>query len=707
MELERYQLSIERIRGIYEEELIGEPFLSYFKKAASLLLLLREVSVLIEENELCKLNMEELERLNQKLYADILPEHYEESIANPAYMTKLCAGKGYEKEYGQYLSFLYTEMRGLIPLVFENCLPIITLYQELFIEIYNLFVYAQAEALQQDPVQVSSAQAEQAIQAVPAAEEIRRCIYWFESDNCDVLVPKRLDEQLDPKEDFAARLIMDADLTDLRYLYLFGEYITENERKVAAYLNAMPGEQIAAMASTYTEGYRIGFVRGNKDLSKKRVVNIRYCLGFERIVRQAVMNFQEMGLSPTIYRAPSLSLIKRGQHRIGYYGAIANKQYDFDHKEDEAIYLDRDFVNRKIGVLKAAFEERRELAAWHAGPAVIETFGEDPFLPKAKEAALSLSEKQQKLSVEYADLSGRLTNEYIIGEERSFTIIAYPTPRIGSDFEEIFAETVKINTLDYARYEAMQQKLIDVLDQAQTVRIVGKGDNETKLTVALHELKNPEKETLFENCVADVNIPVGEVFTSPKLKGTNGLLHVGEIYLDGLYYRNLKLTFQDGKIISYGCSNFADEKENEKYIKDNLLFHHETLPLGEFAIGTNTTAYRMARRYGIQEKLPILIGEKTGPHFAVGDTCYSYQEDVKSYNPDGKEIIARENEISALRKSSPKDAYFHCHTDITIPYDELGGIYAVHRDGTETALLEDGLFALAGLEELNKPLKNH
>ena len=27
------------------------------------------------------------------------------------------------------------------------------------------------------------------------------------------------------------------------------------------------------------------------------------------------------------------------------------------------------------------------------------------------------------------------------------------------------------------------------------------------------------KESLFENCVADVNIPVGEVFTSPVLKG--------------------------------------------------------------------------------------------------------------------------------------------------------------------------------------------
>ena len=38
-----------------------------------------------------------------------------------------------------------------------------------------------------------------------------------------------------------------------------------------------------------------------------------------------------------------------------------------------------------------------------------------------------------------------------------------------------------------------------------------------------------------------------------------------------------------------------DEEENKKYISDNVLFHHDTLPMGEFAIGTNTTAYRMAR----------------------------------------------------------------------------------------------------------------
>jgi leucyl aminopeptidase (aminopeptidase T) len=59
------------------------------------------------------------------------------------------------------------------------------------------------------------------------------------------------------------------------------------------------------------------------------------------------------------------------------------------------------------------------------------------------------------------------------------------------------------------------------------------GDNRTQMKVALHHLSDPEKETNFENCVADVNIPVGEVFTSPVLKGTEGVLHVTQVYLEG------------------------------------------------------------------------------------------------------------------------------------------------------------------------------
>ena len=128
--------------------------------------------------------------------------------------------------------------------------------------------------------------------------------------------------------------------------------------------------------------------------------------------------------------------------------------------------------------------------------------------------------------------------------------------------------------------------------------------------------------------------------------------------------------------------------------------------MGEFAIGTNTTAYVMAARYDIMNKLPILIAEKMGPHVALGDTCYSYAEDVRVFNPDGKEIVSRDNECSVLRKENPKKAYFNCHTDITIPYEALGRIVAVSKERVEVPIILDGRFVLDGTLQLNAPFQN-
>ena len=43
---------------------------------------------------------------------------------------------------------------------------------------------------------------------------------------------------------------------------------------------------------------------------------------------------------------------------------------------------------------------------------------------------------------------------------------------------------------------------------------------------------------------------MGEVFTSPKLTGTNGVLHVSSVYLNGLEYKNLMVEFRDGSVIA-------------------------------------------------------------------------------------------------------------------------------------------------------------
>ncbi len=315
---------------------------------------------------------------------------------------------------------------------------------------------------------------------------------------------------------------------------------------------------------------------------------------------------------------------------------------------------------------------------------------------------IRLTGKQEELQLKFQSRQSQITNQYIKGDERSFTIVAYPVPEIGEQYEEIFHEIIRINTLDAKVYEKVQQALIDVLDQGEYVHILGGNGNRTDLKVQIHELKDPKKETAFENCVADVNIPVGEVFTSPVLEGTNGVLHVSKVYLHELQYRDLEITFANGMIADYNCGNFERELENKEYIHDNILHRHATLPLGEFAIGTNTTAYVAAKKYGIEEKMPILIAEKMGPHFAVGDTCYSWSEDVKVYNPDGKEIVAKDNSVSILRREDVAKAYYQCHTDITIPYEELQKIAVVTRKGDEIPLLLDGRFVLPGTEILNE-----
>ena len=672
---ERYELAMERIRAMKKENTVLAPFYAYFQKTADFVLETERYAKTVGEGGLSSMTLTELQELNRRLYEDVAGEAYERSYANPSEAVRLL-GEG----YGQTLSFLYTELRGMIAWAAEQRYEDMTMAAELFIELYNAFE-----------------------EGTPEDKSLRQMIYWYMSDYCDVFVPNRIREQLDPSLSFAADMIREADLNDPRYLYQFGEYISDNELRTSRFLAGLSQEEIDAMASTFTEGYRMGFVNAGIDLSKKKTVNIRYCLGFERVVRSAMEQFAAMGLQSILYREARHSINRRPQGNAGYASTAPSKQYLFDHREDSALYLDKKLTERKLAVLHGAYEQYKDLAKVHAGPAVMEIFGEHPFLPKSCKEALKLDEKQQALSVSYNSEAGQLVNRYIPGDERSFTIIAWPIPEIGERFEEIFREIEKINNLDYQLYQRIQQTLIDALDQGEYVYIKGAGENRTRLWVQLWQPKDPERETVFENCVADVNIPVGEVFTSPKLTGTRGTLHVSQVYLNELKYLNLQIVFEDGKITSYSCENFEDPGENRSFIKNNVLFNHETLPLGEFAIGTNTTAYMVAKKYDIGAKLPILIAEKMGPHFAVGDTCFSWSEDNPTCNPDGKRIIAKDNECSILRKEDVSRAYFNCHTDITIPYDELDCIRVVRPDGREISLIEGGRFVLPGTEELNRP----
>ncbi|MCH5252515.1 MAG: aminopeptidase [Lachnospiraceae bacterium] len=654
---ERYELAKGRIKELAEE--VQGIYSDYIRKSA---FLFQTVSEILESEE----KRPDYRLWNDRLYSEIAGRAYESSYANPAY-----AIKQFGKKTGQYLCWYYAQFRDAITAAYEKDKYEVTLRMELFLQAAAV-IFEEEEA----------------------DRYLKETMYYYIHDYDTEQMEKNIRQMLCPENSLIYRIVMESDFTDTDYLYRYGEYITENEKKMASFLASLPEETLASMAKTYTEGYRKGFEVAGIDLSKKKTVQIRFHIGFEPMVRQAVLQFREMGLETVFTR-------RTNTKAIGVVSTLPNKQYQYDHRYDDALYLNKALVQERLKIVERLYETYKEQAAVYAGPAVIEVFGEELFVPAVKKESPSYTKEQETLSIEYKREYSLIQNKYIPQDSYSFTIIAYPIPEIGEQFEEIFKETIKVNTLDMDEYRRIQQVMIDALDLGEKVHVTGRGKNHTNIWIQLHKLEHPEKQTNFENCLADVNIPVGEVFTSPVLTGTEGILHVTQVYLNELRYENLEFTFADGMVTDYNCSNYEKEEENKKYVKENVLHNRDTLPIGEFAVGTNTTAYVMGRKYGIEAKLPILIAEKTGPHFALGDTCYSMSEDVVLHNPDGKEIIAKENECSALRHSNIANAYFNCHTDITIPYDELGDIIIFTKEGKEITLIKDGRFVLPGTESLN------
>lgn len=677
MKNERLTLALGRIREIPFEDKEEHIYTGFFDELSTFINMTFEVFEIYQSPEFESMDLETLLNLQEELYANILGAKYENSIYNPAYL-------GEDARMSRALACLALEVRSIQKLLFDARYDDVCAVLELFLEIYGLF--------ESEEVSV---------------EAVEEAIYYYAFDYLDVSVEQRLRQSFTTEYTLFKDIILNEDLRDLRYLFKFGDYVSKSALETARYLNTLSDNLIDKMAYTYTNGFFQGFKAAGKDLSKKKYVSIVYELGFERVVKRAIEYFADMGLEVILARAPFRLVDKGVNKNYGCGTASVNRQMDYDHRFDNAIFFKKAYTDRRLAEQKIAYEKLKDELNLYAGVALMEVFGEAKFEPKNKETCYKYDEKQKKLQQTYLVSAMNLRNEYIKSNETSFTIIAWPVPEIAKSQEEyklIFDDIIKINTLDYALYQNIQQKLIDALDKAEYVFVEGAKGNKTNIRIKLHNLNNPEKESNFENCVADVNIPVGEVFTSPLLRGTRGILHVKDVFLWDISFKDLCLEFEDGMITRYSCKNFSSEEENKKLIEDTLLKGHKSLPLGEFAIGTNTLAYAVGRSRGITNKFPILIAEKTGPHFAIGDTCYSYEEDVMTYNPDGKALIARENECSALRKEDISKAYFSCHTDITIPYHELGDIYGLTKYGEKIDIIKNGKFALEGSEELNKVL---
>lgn len=663
--LESYEKTLEQIKVIYEETADFEKnkYNKFFNYSSKFILEMNDLEKSIDDKYFETKSIEELLEQNNKLYEEMLPKNYKTSFANPSFCVK-----EFGKEIGQILCYLYSKIRGYISFAFTHKIFKMEKNNRLFIEVYN-YIKENNEDY----------------------ERLKEIIKRYVKIDLNKDFNCYINETFNKDYKYYTDIICKSDLSDLRYLFKYGKFITENEIKTAKFLNNYSEDKLNVLTETIVKAYINGFIRDNKDISLRSNVRIVANAGQERITKGIIEYFNKNNLNGYVSEVVSTDY---------------NKQYDYDHKFDIALYLDEEFAELSNNTFEIEAENHRDILKNYSGIMYIERFGEEPFSPKSKEERLKLNEKQQEIYQSLQNKRRQIFEKYIPENERSFCIVAFPTPEIGEKFEEIFEDILKVNMLDSEKYESIQQSIIDALDKGEYVHVKGKDSNETDIKVKLHELKNPEKETNFVNCVADVNIPVGEVFTSPVLKGTNGILHIDQVYLNGFKYNNLKLKFEDGYVTEYTCTNFDNEEANMNYISENLLFPHKTLPIGEFAIGTNTLAYVIAEKYNITDKLPILIVEKMGPHFAIGDTCFAWGEDNPVYNKlDNKEIIARDNEKTILRKTDISQAYTNCHTDITLPYDSLEKISVITKDGEEIYIIKDGRFVLKGTEQLNKPFE--
>ena len=163
------------------------------------------------------------------------------------------------------------------------------------------------------------------------------------------------------------------------------------------------------------------------------------------------------------------------------------------------------------------------------------------------------------------------------------------------------------------------------------------------------------------------------------------------------------LTKENLLITSKDCSNIFDGFKNDK----------ERIKYMSHAYRNMNIAKAFGVFYGFDVDNDVKHNKNVNSVYSI-EIGQVYSANVKQFDKNTltfdipgvkEEIVAKDNECSILRKEDETKAYFGCHTDITIPYDELGEITAITKSGEEITIIRNGKFVLSGCEELNQPLE--
>ncbi|MGL4373935.1 MAG: aminopeptidase, partial [Turicibacter sp.] len=170
---------------------------------------------------------------------------------------------------------------------------------------------------------------------------------------------------------------------------------------------------------------------------------------------------------------------------------------------------------------------------------------------------------------------GRPVSDLIVNTKQ-WVLLNYPTPSLAQKAKmslEAFEDfLLDVCSVDYSKmYDAMLN-LKNLMEKTDQVHITGPG---TDLTFSIKGIQAVP-------CAGECNIPDGEVFTAPVKESVNGVIQYNAPSpYQGTVFNNVKLTFENGKIIDATADNDVDK------LTDIFNTDEGARYVGEFAIGVN------------------------------------------------------------------------------------------------------------------------
>jgi aminopeptidase len=187
-------------------------------------------------------------------------------------------------------------------------------------------------------------------------------------------------------------------------------------------------------------------------------------------------------------------------------------------------------------------------------------------------------------------------------------IIPYPTEALAQEAEmslfeyQDFVEKAcflhKKNPVEeWKELSKTQEKIVNQLNKTKKMRFIGE-DTDLKLNVEGRK---------WINCDGHINMPDGEVFTTPVENSAEGQIRFTYpgIYL-GREAEDITLSFKKGKVIK------AKAEKGEDFLKEIIKADEGAKRIGEIAVGTNTSINRFTKNMLFDEKMGHCI------HLALG-----------------------------------------------------------------------------------------